>query len=93
MRYKKRVTLTIDPEVWARCQQLTEQAGCNWSQVAEECFSKIIEVVDAQLEAHKSGNHEKSLLLLQASYHKTLSDMYTAIDGVQADKPEHVDES
>ena len=40
---KKRVGLTIDPEVWARCQEIGKKFDLNWSQIAEEAFVNVLQ--------------------------------------------------
>ena len=46
---KKRVNLSIDPGVWARCREKGKKFGLNWSQIAEEAFVGILLQLD-QLE-------------------------------------------
>ena len=58
---KKRVNLSIDPQVWARCREKGKKFGLNWSQIAEEAFvgillqleelEKIIDSIPSELQA------------------------------------------
>ena len=45
MAKKKRrckVSLTLNPDVWARCKEKGEKYDLNWSQVAEEAFLAVL---------------------------------------------------
>ena len=44
--YKKRVNLSIDPQVWARCREKGKKFGLNWSQIAEEAFVGVLLQLD-----------------------------------------------
>ena len=39
---RKRISLTIDPDVWERCQSIGKEFGLNWSQIAEEAFVNVL---------------------------------------------------
>ncbi len=41
-RYRQRVNLTIDPNVWAECRQKSKEYGLNWSEIAEEAFLGVL---------------------------------------------------
>ena len=45
MAKKKRrckVSLTLNPDLWARCKEKGEEYGLNWSQIAEETFLAVL---------------------------------------------------
>ena len=37
-----KVSLTLNPDVWARCKEKGEKYDLNWSQVAEEAFLAVL---------------------------------------------------
>ena len=39
---RKKINLSIDSEVWARCQKVRKRFGLNWSQIAEEAFVNVL---------------------------------------------------
>ena len=39
---RKKINLSVDPEVWARCQKVRKRFGLNWSQIAEEAFVNVL---------------------------------------------------
>jgi len=87
-KFKKKVTLSIDAEIWDRCQFLHRTAGANWSQVAEKAFTVVLETFndmvsgDALQSPPESPEfREQALALLQSRYdaalvetHEILSD-------------------
>ncbi len=88
-RIRKRISLTIDAEVWERCQFLHRTAGANWSQVAETAFSVVLETVDEMLATDTLDSspttpelRQHALALLKSRYdtalletHKIVSDL------------------
>ena len=44
IKKKKRckVSLTLNPDLWARCKEKSEEYGLNWSQIAEEAFLAVL---------------------------------------------------
>jgi len=85
---RTKVTLTIDKEVWKRCQFLHRTAGANWSQVAERAFSVVLETFDEMVSADTLDSspttpefRKQALALLESRYdaalletHEILSD-------------------
>lgn len=97
-KLKKRVTLTIDPDVWERCLILKERSGANFSQIAEEVFRQLCDENDEMMKLHSEGGDleqygERYLLSVVAQYHQSLSRMYSAIDTLRSIKPENRSES
>ena len=41
-RYKRKITLTVDSELWAECRQKRKEYGLNWSQIAEQSFLAVL---------------------------------------------------
>lgn len=39
---RRRINLTIDPELWERCQRVGKKFGLNWSRIAEETFFNVL---------------------------------------------------
>jgi hypothetical protein len=84
MGKKKKVTLTIDEDLWARCQILRRTAGANWSEVAEQAFSAVVETVDQLLVAHSDAQSSESatsfgtqaLAVLEAHYQTAVSETH-----------------
>ena len=37
-----KVSLTLDPELWAKCKEKGEKYDLNWSQIAEEAFLAVL---------------------------------------------------
>ena len=37
-----KVSLTLNPDLWARCKEKGEEYGLNWSQIAEETFLAVL---------------------------------------------------
>jgi len=88
-RIRKRISLTIDADVWERCQFLHRTAGANWSQVAEQAFSIVLQATDEMLAADALNPsattpelRQQALALLKSRYdsalletHKIVSDL------------------
>lgn len=54
---KKKVTLSIDPDVWTRCQTLSSQVPfMNWSELAEISFTEILNTFESSLKAFADGS-------------------------------------
>lgn len=62
----KRVNLSIDAQVWARCKEKGKKFGLNWSQIAEEAFAGVLLQLDELEKIMNSVPPE-----LQASVAKT----------------------
>lgn len=43
---KVTVTLSLDPDLWAKCQRLRAAYGVSWSQVAQQAFAGIVEMLE-----------------------------------------------
>ena len=41
-KYKRKITLTVDPDLWAECREKRDKYGLNWSQIAEEAFLGVL---------------------------------------------------
>lgn len=86
---KKRVNLTIDADMWKRCQQISAQYDfVNWSEIAETSFLQILVVLDRAAKAHQQGETVESitdqmLLYFQSQYHEALSETYKAVNDYQ----------
>ena len=39
---RKKITLTVDAELWAECKQRSKEYGLVWSQVAEQAFLAVL---------------------------------------------------
>lgn len=86
---RKRINLTVESEVWRRCQELAIRFPfVNWSEIAENSFLQILVLFDEVLQIDDESQPkdvesmtERMLLHFQANYHSTLSDAYqTVID-------------
>lgn len=82
---KARVTLTIDADFWDRCLILKEQAGINWSEIAEVSFRNVVDVIDGLVVARSkaeipSAVEREQLLFLQRTVLKALSDANEVIN-------------
>jgi hypothetical protein len=87
-RIRKRITLTVDADIWKRCQFLHRTAGANWSQVAEKAFSVVLETFDGMVATDTLDSspttpefRQQALALLESRYdaalletHELLSD-------------------
>ena len=51
---KTRVTVTIDSDVWRRCQHLKKLHGFNWSNYLEQALLTALELVDRAEQVHSS---------------------------------------
>jgi hypothetical protein len=76
---RKKVTLTIDEDIWKRCQYLHRTAGANWSQVAERAFSVVLETFDVMVSADTLDSspttpefRQQALSLLESRYDAAL---------------------
>ena len=88
---KKSVTLTIDEDLWERCQRLRRTAGANWSQIAELAFYSVVETFD-KLSVPRdetlpsSGNTdafaEDALLHLESQYKVAIQKTNQALSGI-----------
>ena len=39
---RKKITLTVDAELWSECKQRSKEYGLVWSQVAEQAFLAVL---------------------------------------------------
>jgi len=75
---KRQVTLTIDPDVWARCQTLSSHVGfMNWSELAEMSFRTILDVFEPSLMMLSDGHQPQEVVdeirkQLDVAYHEML---------------------
>ena len=69
---RKRINLSIDSEVWAKCSEKGKKFGLNWSQIAEEAFvnvllhmnelEKILDSIPPELQASVAKTKLKDLI-------------------------------
>lgn len=95
---KKQVTLSIDEDLWARCQLLRRTAGANWSEIAESAFISVIDTFD-KLSVPRdetlptSGTTdafaEDALAHLEAQYQVAIKETLEAL-GIEAPKRSRV---
>ena len=91
-RKKKQVTLSIDPDVWLRCQRLKEQGAINWSEVAELAFVKVLDLVDRAMVIKSAtgsmgevvGDMERTA---KANYHESVSVIYELLNQPESTSP------
>jgi hypothetical protein len=83
---RKKVTLTIDEDVWKRCQFLHRTAGANWSQVAERAFSVVLETFDEMVSGDTLDSSPKTpefrkqaLALLESRYDAALLEVHEIV--------------
>lgn len=75
---KQKVTLSIDSDVWKRCQVLSNTVGfMNWSELAEMSFRSILDVFEPSLTMLSDGHQpqevvDKIVKQLDVSYHEML---------------------
>ena len=41
-KYKRKITLSVDPDLWAECREKRKKYGLNWSQIAEQAFLGVL---------------------------------------------------
>ena len=41
-KYKRKITLSVDPDIWAECREKRKKYGLNWSQIAERAFLAVL---------------------------------------------------
>ena len=41
-KHRRKITLTVDPELWAECREKRKQYGLNWSRIAEQAFLAVL---------------------------------------------------
>ena len=41
-KHKRKITLTVDPDLWAECREKRKKYGLNWSQIAEQAFLGVL---------------------------------------------------
>jgi hypothetical protein len=80
---RAKVTLTIDKDIWQRCQFLHRTAGANWSQVAERAFSVVLETFDELVSSESVGNapgtpafRNDALALIESRYQTALAETH-----------------
>ena len=39
---RRKITLTVDSDLWAECREKRKRYGLNWSQIAEEAFLGVL---------------------------------------------------
>jgi hypothetical protein len=49
---KATVTLSLDPDLWVKCQRLRAAYGVSWSQVAQQAFAGIVEMLERAEAVH-----------------------------------------
>ena len=75
---KKKVTLSIDPDVWKRCQALSSRVSfMNWSELAELSFNSILDVFEPSLMMLSDGRQPQEVVdeivkQLDVAYHEML---------------------
>ncbi len=75
---KAKISLTIDPDVWKRCQTLSSHVGfMNWSELAEMSFRSILDVFEPSLMMLSDGHHPQEVVddivkQLDVHYHEML---------------------
>jgi hypothetical protein len=88
---RKRVNLTIDQDVWTRCQYMSSQFDfINWSSVAQTAFEQILVLLDETLEALSEGETsedamQRAILRFQVQYHASLSHAYKTLREARSD--------
>jgi hypothetical protein len=92
---KKSVTLTIDEDLWERCQRLRRTAGANWSEIAEVAFASVLDTFDKLSVARdetlpSSGTTDAfaddALLHLETQYQVAIAETIQALGGVKPNK-------
>ncbi len=81
---RRRINLTVESEVWRRCQELAIRFPfLNWSEIAENAFLQILVLFDEVVQIDNDDQPkdvesmtERMLLHFQSKYHSTLSDAY-----------------
>lgn len=77
---KKKVTLTIDADIWTRCQNLSSQVPfMNWSELAEISFTEILNTFELSLKAFADGSQPDEVVQsvldqLDLQYHQIVLD-------------------
>lgn len=75
---KQKVTLSIDSDVWKRCQALSNTVSfMNWSELAEQSFRTILDVFEPSLMMLSDGHQPQEVIdeirkQLDVSYHEML---------------------
>ena len=75
---KQKVTLSIDPDVWKRCQALSSRVSfMNWSELAELSFNSILDVFEPSLTMLSDGHQPQEVVdeivkQLYVHYHEIL---------------------
>lgn len=87
-RNRKRVTLTINPELWERCQALQEKVDISWSRVVEQILSGMLDMIEpsAAGEEVTPAGVEQSLIAMQTVYAKAVMDTNKIYNEVKAQK-------
>ena len=75
-RGRKRIGLTIDPDIWERCQTKSKLYGVNWSLVAEQAFSVLLLQLENLEAVLASSNGDNSSSVLKASLKAYLADQF-----------------
>lgn len=80
-RIRKQISLSIDPDVWKRCQRLKEQGGVNWSEVAEQAFVTVLDLVDRAVAIKAATGSMDEVVgdlerVAKSTYHKSLADLH-----------------
>jgi len=77
---KKKVTLTIDADIWTRCQNLSSQIPfMNWSELAELSFTEILNTFESSLKGFADGSQPEEVIQdvldqLDFQYHQIVLD-------------------
>jgi len=84
-RKKAQINLSVDKELWGRCQLLKEKLDVNWSEVAEFAFRSVLDSYEMLAAAYLKGESwdeagDKAIVALTTMFTKSVADTYTAIN-------------
>jgi len=81
---KKKVTLSIDVDVWTRCQNLSSQVPfMNWSEMVEISLIEILNTFESSLKSFADGSQPEEVIQdvldqLDLQYHQIVLDAKAA---------------
>ncbi|MGB7417343.1 MAG: hypothetical protein WA902_24315 [Thermosynechococcaceae cyanobacterium] len=64
---RKRVTITVDPETWERCQTIKSKVNISWSGVAQQAYEHTLQFVEKVAQYLDDEDKEYPILIPHVS--------------------------
>ena len=76
-----KVSLTLNPDVWARCKEKGEKYDLNWSQVAEEAFLAVLLQLEQVENIVESVPPDLEASVIKSKLKNYINDLQSQVNG------------